>query len=77
MYEDIKSIIGKIFGFFLMLWFLTVVGAYTLGNYYGMKTTYENPRIFHAQIAPGYLIMLVENPDMQKFKSASELKKGN
>lgn len=77
MYEDIKSIIGKIFGFFLMLWFLTVVGAYTLGNYYGMTITRENPGIFHPAIAPGYLILLVENPEMQKFKSASELKKGN
>lgn len=69
MYEDIKSIIGKTIGFIFWLIVLSFCFGYTLGSYYGMKSTIDNPRVFEFKIFPGYFILRVEkHPEVMKYK---------
>lgn len=72
MYEDIKSIISKAIGFIFWLLVICFCTGYTLGNYYGMKASYDTPRTFQFSIFPGYFIMLVEDPKMKKFEKRNQ-----
>lgn len=74
MYEDIKSIIGKILGFFLWMVFFSFVIGYTLGNYYALQATLEAPRMFQFRVAIGYMILRIQNPDIPKFSKNRETK---
>jgi hypothetical protein len=69
MYEDIKGIIGKTLGFIFWLIVLSFCIGYTWGNYNGMKTTIDNPRVFEFNVFPGYFILSVEkHPEIKKYK---------
>lgn len=69
MYEDIKSIVGKTLSFIFWLIVLSFCIGYTWGNYNGMKSTLDNPRVFEIKIFPGYFILSVEShPEIQKYK---------
>ncbi len=69
MYEDIKGIIGKTLSFIFWLIVLSFCIGYTLGNYYGMQATMDNPRTFMFKIFPGYFILSVEkHPEIKKYK---------
>jgi len=74
MYEDIKSIFSKIIGFFFWMWLITVVLAFTWGNYYGIKYTLEHPRVFHPAIGAGYFVLMLDDPNMKKFEPSSSVK---
>lgn len=68
MWEDIKGILGGTIRFVFWTIVFSFCFGYTLGNYYGMKSSYENPRKFQFNIFPGYFVMMVENPEMKKFQ---------
>lgn len=69
MYEDIKNIISKALGFIFWLIVLSFCIGYTLGNYNGIKSTIDNPKVFEFKIFPGYFILSVqEHPEIKKYK---------
>lgn len=69
MYEDIKRIIGSAISFIIWLIILSFCFGYTLGNYYGMRETIDNPRKFDPKLAPGYFwLSLEKHPEIKKYK---------
>ena len=68
MYEDIKGFIKGVFSFVFWTIILSFCIGYSLGNYYGMKSSYEQPRVFQFKIAPGYFLMLINTPGMKNFE---------
>lgn len=69
MYEDIKSIIGKTLSFVMWIIILSFCIGYTLGSYYGMKSTIDSPRTFMFKNFPGYFILSVQDhPEIKKYK---------
>ena len=69
MWEDIKAILGTTLSIIFWMIVLSFCFGYTLGNYYGMKTTIDEPRTFQFKNSPGYFMLSVDgHPEMKKYK---------
>lgn len=69
MWDDIKGILGTTINIIFWMIILSFCFGYTLGNYYGMRETIDNPRVFQFKTSPGYFILSIDgHPEMKKYK---------
>ena len=68
--DIIKDILGSIFNFLFWLVLISFTTGYTLGNYYAVKSTLDDPLEFNYEITPAYIVMLFkDDPHALKYKT--------
>lgn len=69
MWDDIKGILGTAVNVIFWMIILSFCFGYTLGNYYGMRETIDNPHVFQFKTSPGYFMMSIDgHPEVKKYK---------
>lgn len=69
MWDDIKGFLGTTINVIFWMIVLSFCIGYTMGSYYGMKTTIDEPRTFQFKNFPGYFMLSLDgHPEIKKYK---------
>lgn len=67
--ETIGNFISSVFKFWFSTVLLSFIIGYTLGNYYGIKETFESPKKIELGKIPGiWILYLLDDPLANYFK---------